>query len=367
VTGFDPGTARRVALTVSCRDCDELPKVAGAGGVEDRSGARVQVMHNGVVVEEGGYFGAWMAEIIRCLDGHHEPQEELVFARVLERLAAEGLTSPAAVELGSFWAYYSLWFLHDFPDGTVVAMEPDPANLEVGRRNFRLNGRTGHFVHGGIGSQPGTTMTFTSEMTGQPFEVPQHDLASLMAEGGLDRVDLLMCDIQGAETLFFEQAADLIGRGLVRFAVVSTHHHRISGNPLTHQALVARMREMGAHVVAEHSVGESFSGDGLLVVSFDGRDRDLVVETSVARQGDSIFGPLEHDLALAWADRDAEKRRGDELAAALEHRTAEAARLTQALHRLEAEVGAIRATRLWRHSEGPRRTYAAWRRIMARR
>ena len=350
-----------MALTVSCGDCDPLPKVPGAGGVEERNGTRVQVMHNGVVVEEGGYFGPWMDEIIRCLRGHHEPQEELVVASVLDRLAADGPTAPTAIELGAFWAYYSLWFLQRFPGGSVLAMEPDPSNLELGRRNFALNGRSGHFVNGVIGPDPGAVMSFASETTGTHHEVRQHDLTSLMAEGGLDHVDLLMCDIQGAETLFVEQSADLLRQGQVRFAVISTHHHLISGDPLTHQTLLDRLRALGAHVIAEHTIGESFSGDGLIAVSFSERDRDLVVETSLARQGDSLFGALEHDLARAWADAEAAKSAAAEVQGERDRCRGELERLQAAVRDLERELAAMRGTRLWRYAEHPRRAYAALR------
>lgn len=353
--GFDPETARRVLLTISCGDCDDLPKVPEAGQVVERDGTRVQMMHNGVLVEEGGYFGPWMDEIIRCLRGHHEPQEELVVACILERLSRDGIASPSAIELGSYWAFYSLWFLDEFPGGTVVAMEPDADNLELGRRNFALNGRSGHFVHGVIGPEPGATMTFTSELTDVPFEVPQHDLASLMAAGHLDHVDIVMCDIQGAETLFFEQAAELLARGAVRFAVVSTHHHSISGSAVTHQVLLARLRELGAHVVAEHSVGESFSGDGLIAVSFDERDRDLVVHTSVARQSESLFGALEHDLDRAFGELAGCRAEQGRLRASL-------AASEQARDDAQRGLDAVRSTRLWRYTERLRRLYAAVRR-----
>src|SRR4051812_15659853 len=65
VEDLDPALARRVRLTVSCEDCDAMEKVPNAGQVIEHDGARVQVMHNGVLVEEGGYYGDWMAEIIR--------------------------------------------------------------------------------------------------------------------------------------------------------------------------------------------------------------------------------------------------------------------------------------------------------------
>jgi FkbM family methyltransferase len=286
-------------------------------------------MHNGVLVEEGGYFGDWMAEIIRTLRGHHEPQEEIAFARVLERLAGQDRPL-AAIELGSFWAYYSLWFLQEFPDGRVVAMEPDPLNLELGKRNFALNGRTGTFVQGVVGPHPGEVTEFVSETDGATHSVPQMSLETLMAAGGLDHVDLLLCDIQGGEQYFFDQALDLLRRGAVRFAVISTHHHTISGDPLTHQKLLDLFRALGAHVVVEHTVCESFSGDGLIVVSFDpDADGDFSVETSLARQSESIFGALEYDLARAQEEARA----------------------------LSAELSRMRATRLWRWSASPRRVY----------
>src|SRR3954471_3529603 len=331
----------RVRLTTSCRDCDVLPKVDSAGQVVTREdGQQVQVMHNGVVVEAGGYFGDWMAEIIRVLRGHHEPQEELAFARVLERLAGEQrpLTT---IELGSFWAYYSLWFLHEFPDGKVVAMEPDPLNLEVGKRNFALNGRTGTFLEGVIGPRPGELGDFVSETDGATHSVPQLSLETLMAAGDFDHVDLLLCDVQGGEQYFFPQAMNLLRSGAVRFAIISTHHHSISGDPLIHQKLLDLFRGMGAHIVVEHTVGESFSGDGLIVVSFDPADRDFVLETSRARQSDSIFGALEYDLAKAQ----------DQLAAAAVERShlEQVARQAEERARaLEEELARVHGTRLWR-------------------
>ena len=51
--------ARRVRLTISCHDADDLPKVEGAGEVFDHEGQPVQMMHNGVLVEEGCYYGPW--------------------------------------------------------------------------------------------------------------------------------------------------------------------------------------------------------------------------------------------------------------------------------------------------------------------
>ena len=289
----DPN-ARRIALAVSCRDTDVIPKVPGAGEVRDGT----QVMHNGVLVEEDGYQGAWMTEIIRRLRGHHEPQEELAFHAVIERLAAT-TTTPVVVELGSWWAYYSLWALHRIPAARSFCVEPDPAYLEQGRRNFALNGRDATFHQAAVGQLPLPPQPFLCESDGLEHDVPVEGLGSLLDRFGIDRADLVLVDVQGAETPLIDGARELLRGGRVRFMVISTHHHVISGDPLTHQRCLMLLRELGAHVVTEHTVAESFTGDGLIVVSFDERDRDLQVVTTRCRVGDSLFGDPLWDLDAA--------------------------------------------------------------------
>src|SRR5262249_33912775 len=101
-----PDQKRRVRMTLECGDTDAIPKASGAGGVFTGAGSRYQLMHNGVRVIEGCYGGRWTTEIIRLLQGHHEPQEEKAFHAVLPLVRPGGVM----LELGSFWGYYSLWF-----------------------------------------------------------------------------------------------------------------------------------------------------------------------------------------------------------------------------------------------------------------
>lgn len=388
---FDPGTARRIAMTVSCTDADAIPKVEGAGQIRDHGGRRVQVMHNGLIVEEGGYYGAWMTEVIRTLQGHHEPQEERVFDAIVRRLRDDGAPC-VMIEFGSFWAYYSLWFCHTLPGSRAVALEPDFPYLGVGRRNAALNGFSDRitFFHAAIGAQPGHLLAFPAESDGQPHEVVQHDLASLMKAANLERVDLVLADVQGAETVLLERARGDLQAGRVRFLIVSTHHHSISGDPLTHQRALSLLLDAGAHVISEHSVAESFSGDGLIAVSFDARDNDFVVPVSHARSKDSLFGELEVDLAAARrqctdaeqaarAARDQVDRLDDQLRRLTAERDALGAQLAQSIEAREAldaqcaglieardalrtEIDAITGTKVWRWAQGPRDLYGRVRR-----
>jgi FkbM family methyltransferase len=347
--------AKRVELTVSCLDCAELPKVGDAGQLIDVDGVPAQVMHNGVLVEPGGYFGDWMAEIIRRLKGHHEPQEELVFARVLERLCDAASPRPTAIELGSFWAYYSLWFLNDIPQGSVLAMEPEPDRLDLGQRNFKLNGRTGQFIEGVVGPEPGVELAFTQESNGKVRKVQQYDLAMLMRTADFDHVDLLLCDVQGGESHFFTQSETLLRSGAVRFAIISTHHHSISGDPLTHQKLLEFFSRIGAHIIAEHTVGESFSGDGLIAVAFDKSDADLVVHTSFNRQGAGIYPALEFDLAAEKAHVGALQLATEQLGRQLAEKTAQLATSATKLKQTRKRLNALENSRAVRYSNRTKR------------
>jgi len=298
VPAFTDAERRRIEQTTAVRDTDPLPRVAGAGSTEVRDGRRVQLMHNGLLIDEGCYHGEWMTEIIRRLQGHHEPQEELAFHAIIDRLAQEG-SGGVVVELGSFWAYYSLWAKTALPDAICVCVEPDPRNLEVGRRNFELNGLEARFVHAAVGSPHGASVQIRTESDNRVRPIPLVSLDGLMRDQGLERVDLLLSDIQGAEIGLLKGARETLRSGRVRFMVVSTHHHSITDDPLTHQRCLELLRDAGAHVIAEHSISESCSGDGLIAVSMDPRDADLEVKPTIVRSRDTLYGETEYEIARA--------------------------------------------------------------------
>ena len=185
---------------------------------------------------------------------------------------------------------------------------------------------------------------------GLVHDVPHYDLAQLLAMHGMKRASLVLADIQGAETALIEGARDVLAGGRIRFMIVSTHHHSISGDPLTHQRTVTALRELGAHIIAEHSVGESYSGDGLVAVSFDPADRDFEVSVSRARQSESLFGELEPELANAQmrvsaAESDAAD--AERSVGALQVRVGE---LETELSETRRHLAAMEATKTWRWS-----------------
>jgi hypothetical protein len=259
-----PGPAQaRIAITLACRDCDVIPKAPNAGRIYSHEGELVQIMHDGSRIVAGGYYGDWMSRIIAGLHGHHEPQEEALFHGLLASVRPASLF----VELGAYWAFYTNWYLGAVPGSHAVCVEPEAAHLEVGRRNLALNGREARLIHASVG---GSFCPATADR-----EIDCLDMPALVDRVDHERIEVLHMDVQGAETDFLRSMRGIDAATRVRFIVVSTHHAAISGSPTTHEDCLEELRSQGAFILDEHSIGESFSGDGLIVASFEHRDRWL--------------------------------------------------------------------------------------------
>jgi FkbM family methyltransferase len=286
----------RADMTVSCRDCDPIPKVPDAGEVVSLDGKAVQIMHNGVKVIAGGYYGEWMTGIIQRLQGHHEPQEEVVFHEVLKHVPPKA----TMIELGGFWSYYSLWFKSEHGDQRqAFVVEPDPNHIAVGRANAALNNQMVTFVQASVGAEPLAATTFTTESSGS-IQIPQISVASLLHKYGISELDILHCDTQGAETAIIRSCENLLRGKTIRFGIFSTHSHHISGDPLTHQRCLAMLQDFGGMILAEHDVHESFSGDGLIAAYF-GREPLQWNEPAISRNrySTSLFRNPLYDLVAS--------------------------------------------------------------------
>ena len=294
-----PNVRRRVRMTVSCRDTDPLPKVPGAGEVVEQDGQRVQIMHEGTRVIADGYCGSWMTDVIRGLRGHHEPQEELLFHHLLKHVRPGSLF----VELGSYWAYYTNWYLGAVPGSTALCVEPNATNLEVGRRNLAINGRTSTFIQ-----------AFVGDATTPPRDGGLGCLDMDAVIGRLDGkpIEMLHMDVQGAELAFIRSMRSAVEQRQVRFVVVSTHHESISGSATTHEDCVQSLQALGAKVFVQHDVFESYSGDGLIVASFSPADRSIVlpkISRNRCRQSLFVGGPSKPEAATnqGWLQRQVHK------------------------------------------------------------
>jgi hypothetical protein len=111
-----------------------------------------------------------------------------------------------------------------------------------------------------------------------------------MAHFGLDKIELLHADVQGAELGLLSSCAPLFAARQIRFVVVSTHHSSISGSVTSHSDCLALLKQNVAHILCEHDSDESFSGDGLIVAAMRTEDKLIPpIHISRCRRGDSLF------------------------------------------------------------------------------
>ena len=260
----------RVKMTVGCKDCADVTKVANAGHIIDYQNKRVQVMHDGTLVAADGYCGQWMTEIIRQLRGHHEPQEELLFHSVLQYCRPNNYI----IELGAWWAYYTNWYLNSVPNSHAICLEPDPVHRQITEGNLALNANEA-IVLNGCASIDKTEHKILFESSNQYGFVPGFDMTTLGDLVGDSMIEMLHMDVQGAELDFLRSIKNFKKCGQLRFVFVSTHHHLISGSRTTHDDCVSLLTDLGAVILVDHSIVESFSGDGLIVASFKVEDSTL--------------------------------------------------------------------------------------------
>lgn len=199
-------------------------------------------LHNGNVVHLTGphaYYGDF-SEILVINRGVHEPLEEFVFQEVLGRLRT---TRPVMLELGAYWAHFSMWLKKAHRRATTIMVEPDVANLEAGRANFSINGYEGLFIN-------------------QPVSERGFSVDAFMNERGIDSVDILHSDIQGFEIEMLRGAARALEGKSIRYLFVSTHNQEL------HLQVVRILDGLGYRVEVSSDVdSHSTSCDGLVFAS----------------------------------------------------------------------------------------------------
>jgi hypothetical protein len=168
--------------------------------------------------------------------GVHEPVEEYVFQCLIPHLSE----SPKMLELGSYWAHYSMWLKSVKRNAMVTMVEPEDRAMEVGKHNFRLNGFEGEFIQAFVGS-------------GQ-FEVDGYLSGA--------KLDILHADIQGYEVQMLEGAKQSLQSKLVDYVFVSTHSQAI------HEQVCCALRDFGYRLEVDVDFdNDTTSHDGFVFAS----------------------------------------------------------------------------------------------------
>jgi hypothetical protein len=237
---YDSMWLGRIEEVQACKDYALINK-------DDQAGLIIhgkQYMHNGIKIYPDSYYGYAGTSLLVKNKGIHEPQEEYIFQQVLPYFKA----GARMLELGSFWAFYSMWFAKEVKNARNYMLEPIDLNLSIGRNNFELNHLNGTFLKGYAGDK--NVMASDGIMT--------YNMDGIAEKLALTHVDLLHCDIQGFEKEFLEGAHSWLEQKKIDWLFISTHSEEI------HTTCYQLLEKSGYEIVANISLADSYSVDGLI-------------------------------------------------------------------------------------------------------
>jgi hypothetical protein len=232
--------ARSKRVFFDCPDWQRISKVSDAGKI--RGG--YLVMHNGIRVLPTAYLGYANYRIMAEALGVHEPQEERLFRDVLPHLKPGSVM----VELGAFWAFYSIWFSKTVPNARAICVEPELSHLNYGRHHAAVNSVDATFYQ-----------AFSGRTSSVRDGIETISLDDLLDKMSVDRLGVLHADIQGFELEMLQGGKRVFDRGGVDYAFISTHSEEL------HEQCRHFLHTNGMRILADVPLEFSWNPDGVLL------------------------------------------------------------------------------------------------------
>ncbi len=231
----------RISKVKQCPANNKIPRVENAGEiVRDK-----QIMHNGVEILIGSYYGKGNTLLLKENKGVHEPEEEFLFSEVLKHIESGG----SMIELGAFWGFYSLWFNKSIEKAKNYLIEPDKHALLSGINNFKLNESKACFTNAYIGEES------------RLGEVPIKCVDDFCEENSINSLEILHSDIQGHELAMLRGAEKYLKEKKIRFLFISTHSNEL------HYQCVDFLRKHKYEVISSIDLDHTYAWDGLILAS----------------------------------------------------------------------------------------------------
>lgn len=209
-----------------------IPRKENAGTIEDNC----IILHNGIKVVKESYYGDFINILIKNR-GCHEPSEERLFSYVLKCIPENGLM----IELGSYWAFYSIWFNKTIKNAKNYCIEPDENNLQIGIENCKINNVIADFSKGFISKN-------------------DIKVSEFIIEKNINYIDILHSDIQGYEYEMLEDIVNLLDNKLIKYLFISTHSDEI------HYNCIKLLEDHSYRIIAAADFEtETFCYDGIIV------------------------------------------------------------------------------------------------------
>ena len=235
-----PYWQERIEVVKASPDNQKLTYIENAGQVfKDH-----QLLHNGLKITLGSYYDYGNTHLLIENKGVHEPQEEYAFAEILPFIRSGG----TMMELGSYWAFYSMWFAKKIQDARCTMIEPDPHKMNFGKLNFKLNHLSGTFDLG-----------FISDQHQLIHSIPFYSVDYLMKKHNIPNLNILHSDIQGFELKMLEGCKEALENETIDYFFISTHSNEL------HQECINKLVSHQYQIVCDANLNESYSMDGLIV------------------------------------------------------------------------------------------------------
>ena len=194
------------------------------------------ILHNGIKVIKDGYYGDF-SQILILNKGCHEPSEERMFNLILTDIRENAVM----IELGSYWAFYTIWFNKQIQNAKNYCIEPDINNLNLGKTNCLLNGVDADFTHAFIGKN-------------------NMNLCNFINEKNIENIDILHSDVQGYELEMLDDIVELLNQNKIKYLFISTHSNEI------HYNCIHLLNRCNYRIIASSDFDdETFCFDGIIV------------------------------------------------------------------------------------------------------
>lgn len=185
----------------------------------------------------------------------HE-EEYQIFQRVLDDV--KNIQNPTMIELGSFWALWSLCFRQKFPSGTNILIEIVKRKLAVGKENFKLNGFKASAYLGSVFVE-GMFNAGVEVQDALQDPVPALDLEEICKAESIGVIDILHADIQGSEKPLIESMKkNNFLSDSVRAFCLATHGVEI------HTFITKELPLYGYSIIEDHPPHGGLGSDGLI-------------------------------------------------------------------------------------------------------
>lgn len=163
----------------------------------------------------------WQCLVRNQYDTRRFPQHERLMAAYREALSAGH--QPVIIDCGANIGLASIWFAIQFPKARIYAVEPDPENLDLLRRNVAPFGDRVVALHGGVWDSSARLRIANPQSGSAAFQVEAastedastlraYTIPEICALAGVDCALIVKIDIEGAQKQLFSSNADWAGK-----------------------------------------------------------------------------------------------------------------------------------------------------------